>query len=159
MAALILSCRAAYSPSTMMIPSLATATVMFPPWPSSIYMLSPRSVVLISTLEKSGGGGGGLAAGCCASAAPASHKVVATVAIPVRSIKPSLAKLFLLARHPCGLPSNMPRHPPLPRVAHERDVAVETVHELAIGQSDEQREHHTEMQRQQGPHCGCVAQQ
>jgi hypothetical protein len=42
----------------------------------------------------------------------------------------------------------MPHHPPLPRVAHQRDVAVDAVHELAIGQRDEQRKHHAEMQRQ-----------
>src|SRR5882724_12903155 len=98
MAALILSCRAAYWPSTMMIPSLATATVMFPPWPSSIYMLSPRSVVLISTLEKSGGGGG-VAAGCCANDVPAQNRVVATAAIPVRSIKLSLAAFEAFLAH------------------------------------------------------------
>ena len=35
-AALILSCSGANWPSTMMMPSFPTATVMFPPWPSSM---------------------------------------------------------------------------------------------------------------------------
>src|ERR1700736_6247810 len=81
--ALILSCSGANSLSTMMTPSAATATVMLPPWPSSMYMLSPSSVVLISTFEKSTGGGDAGGAGC-AVAAPASSIAVASAAHPVR---------------------------------------------------------------------------
>ncbi len=52
-----------------------------------------------------------------------------------------------------------PYHPPLPRIAHQRGVAVDAVHELAVGHGDEQRKHHAEMQRQQRPHRGRVAPQ
>jgi hypothetical protein len=43
---------------------------------------------------------------------------------------------------------NVPHHPPLPRIAHQRDKAIEAVHKFAVGHGDEQREHHAEMQRQ-----------
>src|SRR3954454_17782788 len=79
MAALILSCSGANSLSTMMMPSLATATVIFPPWPSSICMLSPRSVILISTFEKSGADGGDAAG--CASNGPESAITAAVMII------------------------------------------------------------------------------
>src|ERR1700761_6524886 len=42
----------------------------------------------------------------------------------------------------------MQHHLPLAGVAHQGDVAVDAVDELAVGQGDEQREHHAEMQRQ-----------
>src|SRR5882762_4255123 len=42
----------------------------------------------------------------------------------------------------------MPRHPPLPRITHQRDEAIDAVHEFAVGHGDEQREHQAEMQRQ-----------
>jgi hypothetical protein len=45
-------------------------------------------------LEKSGGGGAA-AGGCCARAVPASSRVVATTAIPVRSMKISQYFQFL----------------------------------------------------------------
>lgn len=43
---------------------------------------------------------------------------------------------------------------PLPRVTHQCDEAVEAVHELAVGEGEEQREHKTQMQRQQRSHRG-----
>ena len=46
----------------------------------------------------------------------------------------------------------MPHHPPFPRIAHQRHVAINAVHEFAIGHGDEQRKHHAEMQRQQRAH-------
>src|SRR6478672_8060386 len=71
MADLILAESGANWPSTMMMPSVPTATVMLPPWPSSIYVLLPRSVVLIWILSQSINGGGGGEGDCCAPAPPA----------------------------------------------------------------------------------------
>src|SRR5580692_8458602 len=51
----------------------------------------------------------------------------------------------------------MPHHPSLPGITHERDITIEAVDELAVRHRDEQREHHAEMQRQQGSHRGRVA--
>src|SRR5262249_44765367 len=64
-AALILSCSGANWPSTMMMPSVPTATVMLPPSPSRRQVLWPRSIVLICVFEKSR---------CCAPAGPARQK-------------------------------------------------------------------------------------
>src|SRR5580704_3939900 len=50
-------------------------------------MPSPRSVVLISTVEKSTGGGAAGAGCCCAKAFPASHRVVEATAMAVRIMK------------------------------------------------------------------------
>ena len=89
-AALILSESGANWPSTMMMPSLPTATVMLPPCPSSMQVLLPRSVALISILAQSIIGGGG-AGGVCACAAPAirlaasAANAILMVVLPVRS--------------------------------------------------------------------------
>src|ERR1700722_16703060 len=49
-------------------------------------------------------------------------------------------------------------HPlPFPRIAHQRDKAIDAVHEFAVGHGDEQRKHHAEMQRQWRSHRGGVA--
>src|ERR1700730_551983 len=52
---------------------------------------------------------------------------------------------------------SVPHLLPLPRIAHQRDVAIDAVHELAVGHGDEQGKHHAEMQRQQRPHRGRIA--
>src|SRR5258705_13379061 len=52
---------------------------------------------------------------------------------------------------------SVPHHTPLPRIAHQCGVAIDTVHELAIGHGDEQRKHYAQMQRQQRPHGGGFA--
>ena len=52
-------------------------------------------------------------------------------------------------RLPALLRRSMRQRLALLRVAHQRDEAIDAVHELAVGHGDEQREHHAEMQREQ----------
>src|SRR5260370_38537813 len=70
---------------------------------------------------------------------------------------------FALSRAPEMTPvlflRAVPHHTPLPRIAHQRGVAIDAVHELAVGHGDEQRKYHAEMQRQQRSHGGGVAPQ
>ena len=46
----------------------------------------------------------------------------------------------------------------LARILHQRQEAVDAVHELAVRQSDEQSQHRAEMHREQYPHGGGGAQ-
>src|SRR6202035_5668238 len=73
-----------------------------------------------------------------------------------QSISPSKERMDCFAALAMTTLDDVPHHPPLPRVTDQRDIAVDAVHELAIGQGDEQRKHHAEMQRQQRPHRGGV---
>src|ERR1700676_1569363 len=74
----------------------------------------------------------------------------------MRSIEPGISRFRVRANARPGMTGWMllrhrrstRHHPSLPGVAHQRDKAVETVHELAVGHGDEQRKHHAEMQRE-----------
>src|SRR5581483_11588178 len=86
--ALILSCSGAYSVSTMMMASEPTATVMLPPVPASAVNPWPRSVVVITVLEKSGP--------CCARAGAIAKSASEAAARPrIFFIAPSNAQPLL----------------------------------------------------------------